>query len=77
MSGPGGGLGGGAGPRDSLLFYCLLLYFIAFGGIGSMDLGRASAMAWMLFGFILALTIIQFRLAHRWVYYETGEERGA
>jgi multiple sugar transport system permease protein len=67
---------GSAGPQDSLLFYALLLYQIAFGRSGRTDLGRASMMAWLLFVFILILTIIQFRLARRWVYYESGPEGG-
>jgi multiple sugar transport system permease protein len=36
-------------------------------------MGRASAMAWVMFIFILILTVIQFRLARTWVYYEAGE----
>lgn len=67
-----------AGPQDSLLFYALYLYQIAFGArAGRSDLGRGSAMGWLLFLFILLLTMIQFRLARRWVYYETGSEGGA
>lgn len=68
----------GAGPQDSLLMYALLLYRMAFGSVGgtSQNMGRASAMAWMLFIFILILTIAQFRLARRWVYYEAGPEGG-
>ncbi len=33
-------------------------------------------MAWILLAFILVLTIIQFKLARRWVYYEAGPEGG-
>lgn len=33
-------------------------------------MGYASAMAWVLFAIVLALTIVQLRLAKRWVYYE-------
>jgi multiple sugar transport system permease protein len=33
-------------------------------------MGYASALAWVLFVIILAFTILQFRLARRWVYYE-------
>ena len=36
-------------------------------------MGYASAMAWVLFIFIMMLTILQFRLSRRWVYYEGGE----
>ena len=35
-------------------------------------MGYASAMAWVLFVFILLLTGLQFVLAKRWVYYEGG-----
>jgi multiple sugar transport system permease protein len=66
-----------AGPQDSLLFYALHLYHVAFGRTGQTDLGRASAMGWLLFIFILFLTLIQFRLARRWVYYEAGPEGAA
>jgi multiple sugar transport system permease protein len=59
----------GAGPQDSLLFYAYYLYIVAFQNF---RMGRASAMAWMLFIFILVLTLIQFRIARNWVYYETG-----
>jgi multiple sugar transport system permease protein len=58
----------GAGPQDSLLFYAYYLYIVAFQNF---RMGRASAMAWMLFVFILVLTLIQFRIARSWVYYET------
>jgi multiple sugar transport system permease protein len=34
-------------------------------------MGYASALAWILFVIILIFTIIQFRLARRWVYYES------
>jgi multiple sugar transport system permease protein len=60
----------GAGPQDSLLFYAYYLYQVAFQNF---RMGRASAMAWIMFIFILILTIIQFRLARTWVYYEAGE----
>jgi multiple sugar transport system permease protein len=65
----GGGAGGGQ--RDSLLFYVLYLYQRAFN---ELKMGYASALAWILFIIILALTIIQFRFARRWVYYEGNEE---
>jgi len=59
------------GPADSTLFYVLYLFRNAFGYL---KMGYASAMAWILFWVILALTLIQFRLARRWVFY-AGEER--
>lgn len=60
------------GPGQSLLFYVLYLYNRAFGkqGIG-FQMGYASAMAWILFIIILAVTLVQLWLARRWVHYET------
>jgi len=65
LAGVGSGLS--AGPQDSLLFYAYYLYMMAFR---TFQMGRASAMAWILTVFILLLTLIQFYLARRWVYYE-------
>jgi multiple sugar transport system permease protein len=36
-------------------------------------MGYASAMAWILFLIIVALTWLAFRLQGRWVYYEGGK----
>jgi ABC-type sugar transport system permease subunit len=55
------------GPANSTLFYVLYLYRKAWE---SLTMGYASAMAWVLFVVILAFTLVQFRLANRWVYYE-------
>lgn len=55
------------GPVNSTLFYVLYLYQNAFRFF---EMGYASAMAWILFLIVLLLTILQFRLAARWVYYE-------
>lgn len=59
--------------RASMLFYVLYLYYRAFGkvGQGGFQMGYASAMAWILFIIILAITGIQLWAAKRWVYYET------
>ncbi|MCK6495389.1 sugar ABC transporter permease [bacterium] len=57
------------GPLDSTLFYALYLFRTAFQ---SFRMGYASAMAWILFAVVLSLTLVQMRLAKRWVYYETG-----
>jgi multiple sugar transport system permease protein len=37
-----------------------------------MRMGYASALAWMLFAVVLALTVVQLKLSNRWVYYESG-----
>lgn len=58
------------GPLDSTLFYVYHLFNNAFVYF---KMGYAAAMAWVLFIIILILTLIQFRLANRWVYYEVGE----
>jgi len=58
------------GPGTATLFYGLYLYRQAFEFY---RMGYASALAWMMFLIILALTIINFRVARYWVYYE-GEE---
>jgi multiple sugar transport system permease protein len=55
------------GPLDSTLFYMLYLFRQAFSYL---QLGYASAMAWILFLIISGLTYIQFKLAPRWVHYE-------
>ncbi|HEX6289622.1 MAG TPA: sugar ABC transporter permease [Herpetosiphonaceae bacterium] len=64
---------GKGGPSQSLLFYVLYLYNRAFGksGPGGFQMGYASAMAWILFLIILAITLLQLWLARRWVYYES------
>jgi len=59
------------GPLDSTLFYVLYLYRQAFQYF---NMGYASALAWVLFIIILALTLVVVRTADRWVYYE-GERR--
>lgn len=56
----------GGGPADSTLFYALYLYNNAFRYF---KMGYASAMAWIMFLIILALTILMFKSSSRWVYY--------
>jgi multiple sugar transport system permease protein len=72
LSGTQSALGG---PEQSMLFYVLYLYNRAFGkvGAGGLQMGYASAMAWILFAIILIITGIQLLASRRWVYYETGE----
>jgi multiple sugar transport system permease protein len=57
------------GPVNATLFYVLLLYRVAFQ---YNQMGYASAMAWILFIIILALTALVFRSSGRWVHYEGG-----
>lgn len=56
------------GPQNATLFYVLYIFRTAFE---SFRMGYASAMAWVLFVLIMALTVANFRLSGRWVHYET------
>lgn len=55
------------GPNNASLFYVLYLYRTAFT---ESRMGYASALAWLLFVVILVITILVFRSARSWVYYE-------
>ena len=57
------------GPANASLFYTLYLYRNAFRYF---RVGYASALAWILFALLLTLTLLVFRSARRWVYYEAG-----
>ena len=57
------------GPLNSTLFYNLYLYYKAFDDF---DMGYASALAWLLLLFSVVVTVVQFRIGKRWVYYEAG-----
>ncbi|MBN1348288.1 sugar ABC transporter permease [candidate division KSB1 bacterium] len=59
------------GAKNSLLFYVLYLYRKAFM---EFEMGYASALAWMLFIIILALTLLVIKSSAIWVYYE-GERK--
>jgi len=65
---------GMGGPQNSTLVYLIYLYR---NGFNFFRMGYASAMAWILFMIILAITILQFRMASRWVYYEGESEERA
>jgi multiple sugar transport system permease protein/multiple sugar transport system substrate-binding protein len=54
------------GPNDATMFYMLHLYK---DGFLNLRMGFASALAWILFAIILAVTAVQFRFS-RWVHYE-------
>ena len=58
------------GPANYSLITMLYIYRQAFN---YMHMGYASAFAWVLFFIILAFTGIQFKLANRWVFYETNK----
>lgn len=57
----------GGGPNNATQFYVFYLYTKAFG---EAQLGYASALAWILFLIILAVTLLIFRTARSWVFYE-------
>jgi len=58
--------GGTGGPADSTLFYSLYLYQQAFGRL---NMGYASAMAWLLVVIIAVFTAVNFYFSKRWVFY--------
>ena len=53
-------------PAGSTLTLSLYLFLAAFQDL---DMGYASAIAWLLFLFLLAATALLFRTARHWVYY--------
>ena len=55
------------GPLNSTYFYAYYVYQMAFQNL---KMGYASAMAWLLFVIIMSLTLVQFKVATKWVYYE-------
>lgn len=61
------GSNGAGAPEQSTLFYVLQLYNV---GFMDMRMGYASAMAWVLFIIILALTYAATQLSKRWVTYD-------
>jgi ABC-type sugar transport system permease subunit/ABC-type glycerol-3-phosphate transport system substrate-binding protein len=58
---------GSVGPGDSLL---VPVFHLFTNGFNYFKMGYASALAWLIFAIILLLTLIQFKLAPRWVHYE-------
>lgn len=54
------------GPRNSTTLISLLIYNNAFK---TYDMGRASAMAWVLFIVLVIFTVIAFWSQNHWVYY--------
>ena len=59
------------GPNNASLFYVYNLWRQAFK---YMDMGKASAMAWILFVVVMLLTVIVFKSSKKWVYYEGGND---
>ncbi|GIG21428.1 ABC transporter permease [Cellulomonas chitinilytica] len=59
--------GGTGGPADSTMFYTLYLYQ---KGFASLDMGYASAMAWLLVLIVAAMTVVNFVASKFWVFYD-------
>lgn len=58
----------GGGPYYASYFYVLYLFNVFFRFL---KMGYASALAWILFIIVMLFTVLQLRLARRWVYYES------
>lgn len=58
------------GPNDATEFYALNLYRNAFLFL---RMGKASALAWILFIVVVVLTVLLFKSSARWVYYGNEE----
>lgn len=58
------------GPNNATLFFLLYLYQNAFQYF---RMGYASLLAWVLFLYILILTLLVYRSSGSWVYYESEE----
>ena len=65
------GAGNSTYSNDAALFYSIYLFQQAFEFL---NMGYASAMAWILFAIIMVVTFIQVKFTRRFVYYE-GESR--
>jgi multiple sugar transport system permease protein len=63
----------GGGPAYATYFYVYHLFKNAFE---FSRMGYASAMAWLFLLIVMALTVVQFRLSKRWVYYAGGDAEG-
>ncbi len=64
---PAGGAGTEGGPAYATWFFILHLYN---SGFVYLQMGYASALAWVFFGAVLVLTVFQFVGSRYWVYYE-------
>nr|WP_239097400.1 sugar ABC transporter permease [Asanoa ferruginea] len=63
---------GTGGPVDSTLMYSLNLYI---KGFTELQMGYASAMAWVFLVAIALITVVLFSTGRFWVHYADGEER--
>ncbi len=58
------------GPNNSTMFYAYYLFEKAFEDL---QMGYASALAWILFIIVMAITLVLLRTSYRWVFYEAGD----
>jgi multiple sugar transport system permease protein len=61
----------GNGPERSAQMYAAFLYDNAFAFF---RMGKASALAWIMFVVVVIFTIVLFRTSARWVYYGSGDD---
>jgi multiple sugar transport system permease protein len=68
-------VGTAGGPAYATWFFVL---HIVQTGFNFLEMGYASALAWIFFLILMIFTVIQLQLSRRWVYYagEVQEERG-
>lgn len=59
------------GPHDATLFYLLYVYRNAFQFF---SMGYASALSWVLFVYVVIVTLLILRSSRAWVYYAGGED---
>jgi multiple sugar transport system permease protein len=64
--------GGTGGPVDSTLMYTLDLYI---KGFVELDMGYASAMAWVFLVVVGLITVVLFTTGRFWIHYSDSEER--
>jgi multiple sugar transport system permease protein len=62
--------GEGTGPNDALL---VPVYYLFQNAFNYFKLGYASALAWVIFLVVMAITAVQFFVGKRWVHYEVGD----
>jgi multiple sugar transport system permease protein len=60
------------GPVNSTYFLVLYIYQEAFDYL---NVGYANALAWVLMIIVMFITLAQFRLSRRWVYYAGSDDR--
>jgi multiple sugar transport system permease protein len=61
----------GGGPNKATIFYSMNLYSNAFKYL---RMGKAAALAWLMFLVIVILTVVLFRTSGRWVYYRSSQD---